>query len=98
MISKPEFTRMVNSVTPENALKMQGVFKDGTIGNYDFSKGDSIVDFALSRNLRVRGHTLIWGKLSHYFKRPDLDQYLSGFPEEDRSKILQELFGHPYPK
>jgi endo-1,4-beta-xylanase len=92
MMSRPEFAEIVNSVTPENALKMQGVFKDGIVGNYDFSESDRIVDFALSKNLRVRGHTLIWGKLSHYFKNPDLDLYLSAFPEEERSQKLKELF------
>jgi len=92
MMSRPEFTKIANSITPENALKMQGVFKDGRVGNYNFSEGDSIVDFALSKNLRVRGHTLIWGKLSHYFKNPDLDLYLSAFPEEERSQKLEELF------
>jgi endo-1,4-beta-xylanase len=91
MISKPEFTKIVNSVTPEDELKMEGIWKDWEVGNYDFSEGDSIVDFAISKNLRVRGHTLIWGKLSHYFKRPDLDEYLSGFPEENRTGILQEI-------
>ena len=35
MISRPEFTLAVNSLTPENALKMQGVFKDGIVGQYD---------------------------------------------------------------
>ena len=92
MISRPEFTSAVNSVTPERALKMQGVFKNMEVGNYDFTEGDAIVDFALDKNLRVRGHTLIWGKLSHYFKAPDLDKYLSNFPEQERTGILKKIF------
>jgi len=47
-----------NSITAENAMKWGSVAP--TVGNYDFSKADAVVDFADSRGVRVRGHTLVW--------------------------------------
>jgi endo-1,4-beta-xylanase len=86
-----EVNRSFNSLTPENDLKLGLLIVDKQIGVYDFSTADSIVDFAIQNNFRIRGHTLVWGKLSSLFKHPDLDAYLSDFPEQDRSKILKDL-------
>ncbi|MBI3786363.1 MAG: endo-1,4-beta-xylanase, partial [Deltaproteobacteria bacterium] len=47
-----------NSVTAENAMKWHSVAP--TVGNYDFTHADAIVELAESRGVRVRGHTLIW--------------------------------------
>ncbi len=90
-ITNPKFYNNFNSVTPENELKMGALFKNSEIGEYDFSHADSIVNSALSRNIRVRGHALVWGKLSGVFKRPDLDHYLKDFPIEERSNALWNL-------
>ena len=51
-----EFT----SITSGPAVKWRMIQKDGKLGEYDFALGDRIVDAALDRGLRVRGHTLIW--------------------------------------
>jgi endo-1,4-beta-xylanase len=86
-----EVNRSFNSLTPENDLKLGLLIVDKQIGVYDFSTADSIVDFAIQNNFRIRGHTLVWGKLSSLFKHPDLDAYLSDFPEQDRPEILKNL-------
>jgi endo-1,4-beta-xylanase len=89
-ISDPLFYRNFNSVTPENALKMGPLLKDLKIGQYDFTAADMIVNEALQKNLRIRGHTLVWGKQSDTFKKPDLRKWLETFPKADRSRILKE--------
>jgi endo-1,4-beta-xylanase len=47
-----------NSITAENHLKMYRIHPEQN--RYDFSKADSIVDFALKNGKRVHGHTLVW--------------------------------------
>ena len=51
-----EFT----SITCGPAVKWRMIQKDGKVGEYDFDLGDRIIDAALDKGLRVRGHTLIW--------------------------------------
>lgn len=47
-----------NSITAENQMKMYRIHPQQN--RYDFSKADSIVDFALRKGKRVHGHTLVW--------------------------------------
>jgi endo-1,4-beta-xylanase len=89
-ITRSELNQNFNSLTPENALKMEGLFVNREVGRYNFSRADSIVNSAIAENLRVRGHVLVWGKLSDFFKSPDLEEYLRNFPEEQKSKVLHE--------
>lgn len=89
-ISDPLFSDNFNSVTPENLLKMGPLLKDLRIGEYDFSHADTLVNLALEKNIRVRGHTLVWGKQSDMFKSPDLKAWLENYPEQERSSILQK--------
>ncbi len=51
-----------NSITPENALKWPSL--SVAEGDYDFSVSDRILDFAESKGLRFRGHTLLWARLN----------------------------------
>jgi endo-1,4-beta-xylanase len=90
-IKDPEFYTNFNSITPARELKMGSLLKNNKVGEYDFSHADSIIDISLEKNLRIRGHVLVWGKLSSMFKSPDLDAYLDQFPKENRSKILWDL-------
>ena len=46
-------------VVAENAMKPAELAAAGE-GRYDFSAADALVDSALARGLKVRGHTLIW--------------------------------------
>ncbi|MGH3415742.1 MAG: endo-1,4-beta-xylanase, partial [Actinocrinis sp.] len=45
-------------VTPENEMKWDTVEPNN--GQYNFSPGDAIVNFATSHGERVRGHNLVW--------------------------------------
>ncbi len=47
-----------NLITTENALKFGPVHPDPD--RYDFEAADRIVEFGLTHNLKIRGHTLIW--------------------------------------
>ncbi|MCK8492770.1 endo-1,4-beta-xylanase [Spirosoma sp. RP8] len=50
--------REFNSITSENALKMNRLLV--APNQYDWSGGDSIVDFARTTGKRMHGHTLVW--------------------------------------
>lgn len=47
-----------NYVTPENEMKWD--ITEPTPGNFNFSAGDRIVDFAMRNGMKVRGHALLW--------------------------------------
>jgi endo-1,4-beta-xylanase len=47
-----------NSVTAENEMKWDAV--EPTRNSFNFSAADQIVNHAVSRNMTVRGHTLVW--------------------------------------
>ena len=51
--------REFNAITPENAMKWDTIHPEPD--RYDFSQGDTIVEFARHNGLKVRGHTLVWG-------------------------------------
>lgn len=50
--------RLWRSVTPENELKWLST--EPSPGRFAFSAGDTVVGFARSHGLRVRGHALVW--------------------------------------
>jgi len=54
------FTREFSSLTPENAMKWSVV--SPTPGSYAFGEADALVELAESAGMRVRGHTLFWGR------------------------------------
>jgi endo-1,4-beta-xylanase len=47
-----------NSITPENAMKMEPIHPKEN--EYNWRDADSIVAFAKANHLKVRGHTLCW--------------------------------------
>lgn len=47
-----------NSVTPENDMKMGPIHPEEN--RYNWKNADAIVDFAISHNIRIRGHNLLW--------------------------------------
>jgi endo-1,4-beta-xylanase len=53
--------REFNSITAENAMKWGSLAL--TVGNYDFADADAIAEFAASVGVRLRGHTLLWGRM-----------------------------------
>ncbi len=50
--------REYNLVEPENAMKWDTVHPGPQ--SFDFSEADLIVDFAIARGMKIRGHTLVW--------------------------------------
>ena len=50
--------REFNMLEPEDALKWEGLHP--TPETFDFSQADRIVAFAMSHQMKVRGHTLVW--------------------------------------
>lgn len=50
--------RHFNSITTENEMKFESLQK--TEGSFDFRVADSMVAFAKSRGMKVRGHALVW--------------------------------------
>lgn len=50
--------REFNSLTPENAMKMQPIHPEEN--RYYWKDADSIVNFAQANGLKVRGHNLCW--------------------------------------
>ncbi|MGL1888141.1 MAG: endo-1,4-beta-xylanase [Reichenbachiella sp.] len=47
-----------DQITAEYEMKMNIMYPSE--GNYDYSKGDAIVDFAVDNGLEVHGHALVW--------------------------------------
>ena len=52
--------REFNQVGAENAFKWHAVANQ--VGEYDFTLTDAFADYAAQHDLRLRGHTLIWGR------------------------------------
>ena len=53
-ILKNEFAMVV----AENEMKVDAI--EPSQNNFNFSNGDKLVNFAMSNNMKVRGHTLVW--------------------------------------
>jgi endo-1,4-beta-xylanase len=49
-----------NQIAPENDLKWQLVHPRAGADGYDFAPADAFVNFGLSNNMHVIGHTLVW--------------------------------------
>ena len=49
-----------NQLSPENDLKWQVVHPREGADGYDFTPADAFVNFGISNNLYVVGHTLVW--------------------------------------
>lgn len=52
------FAHHYNSMTAENDMKPQSM--SSAKGVYDYTNGDTLIDWAQSHNIEVHGHTLAW--------------------------------------
>jgi endo-1,4-beta-xylanase len=95
--SSPLYAEMVptsyNSITPENATKWRRMLVNGKIGEYDFSEADAIVDYAVSKGVRVRGHTLVWGKFPGTTYPKELDERIASATDPS-SELRQVMRDH----
>lgn len=80
-----------SSITPDNPLKWGRTVNNENIYDYDYSKADAMVNYALENKLRVRGHVLVWGRAVDFFKNPDLRQLLSDIPEQEMPDTLRYM-------
>jgi endo-1,4-beta-xylanase len=68
---RPLIGREFNALTPGNAMKWDAT--EPNQGQFNYSRGDAIVDLAESNDQLVRGHTLVW-----HNQTPGWVQNLSG--------------------
>jgi endo-1,4-beta-xylanase len=74
-------SREFNMVTAENEMKIDAT--EPQRGQFDFSAGDRVYNWAVQNGKRVRGHTLAW-----YAQQPGWMQSLSG------SSLRQAMIDH----
>ena len=55
-------TKEFNSVVAENHFKPGKLLVDASNWKFDFDKADELMTYCQANNLRMRGHTLVWGK------------------------------------
>lgn len=85
--------RDFNSMTPANALKWGNLLVGGKLGKYDFSTADALVDLALAKHTRVRGHALVWGRFPGAGHPSDLEEVLKAAPDP-KARLEQILREH----
>lgn len=62
-LAYPELiSKEFNSLVAENDFKPGQLLIDAKNWKFDFTKADKLLSFADAQNMRLRGHTLIWGK------------------------------------
>lgn len=75
-INHPAFTGFFNSYSSINELKIGSVLKNPQQPVYDFTQADAFIAQAQQQQLRIRGHALVFGKLSDVYERPNLQTWL----------------------
>lgn len=81
-----------NSLVAENAMKWESI--EPQEGQFNFTGGDAIRDFAKANGMQMRGHTLVWHSQTPdwVFERAD-GQPLTNSPE-DQQILLNRLENH----
>jgi endo-1,4-beta-xylanase len=82
--SEPAYTetlaREYNMLEPEDAMKRTALRPDAN--TFNFTEADKIVSFAQAHGMKVRGHTLVWGRHN--------PEWLEKSLPRDRPKLLHE--------
>lgn len=79
-----------NILVPENHLKWSYVHPGKN--RYDFSKADTIIEFAVKNGMKVRGHTLVWHRSipEWLVSCADTENATVHFSREDLENILKK--------
>jgi len=87
--------RDFNSMTPANALKWGSLLVGGKLGSYDFRQADALVNLALAKPVRLRGHTLVWGRYAGHGHPADLEATVQAAPDPRREleRLMAEHIG-----
>jgi len=78
-----------NSVVGENDFKPGKLLVNAKNWTFDFSKADKLLAFADANNMRMRGHTLIWGKFPGMTYPAAWGKMIS--ESNDKKKVMEGL-------
>ncbi|MDH3652384.1 MAG: endo-1,4-beta-xylanase [Saprospiraceae bacterium] len=82
-----------NSVVAENHFKPGYLMKDPGSWEFDFSSADELIAFSRSNGLRIRGHTLIWGKFPGMtYPKEWISQINEASDKEQKMKALMTQY------
>nr|WKN36116.1 endo-1,4-beta-xylanase [Tunicatimonas sp. TK19036] len=84
--------REFSSLTAENMMKPQYLWAGER--TYDFSRSDSIINFAQAHNMQVHGHTLAWHNMQPRWLRESIDSYDSATLENMLRDYIQAVVTH----
>ncbi|MEN9918603.1 MAG: hypothetical protein RL662_1039 [Bacteroidota bacterium] len=79
-------TSHYTSLTAENEMKFESL--QPTENNFLWDKADAIVDFVVGKNMKVRGHTLVWHR-----QTPDW-VFKNGGDKADKNMLYQRMEAH----
>lgn len=91
-LTSGHFSETFNSSTPTNRLKLGSILQLPSENqsteqlDFNFAKTDEWLNVALQQGIRVRGHTLVWGRLSDDYQDPDLQTWLDRFDTEKQKR------------
>lgn len=97
-LSDAPYTQLLGSqfgpITPGNSMKWDST--ERTQGQFSFSGGDQIVNFAQAHGQSVRGHTLVWhsqlpgwvGQLPASQVRPAMENHIANVAGHYRGKVF----------
>jgi len=84
-----------NSVTPGNDLKWDTT--EPMQGNFNFTPGDNILNFAQAHNIKMRGHTFVWHNQVPAWVFQDangVDMSTQPFSQANKQLLLSRLQNH----
>ncbi|WKN42648.1 endo-1,4-beta-xylanase [Tunicatimonas pelagia] len=84
--------REFSSITAENVMKPQYIW--AAERQYDFSLGDSLLEFAQAHNQQVHGHTLAWHLMQPDWLENTIDSYDSATLENLLRDYIQATVKH----
>lgn len=82
-------SQQFNSIVAENHFKPGKLLKNADQWEFDFTQADKLVEFSNSNNMRLRGHTLIWGKFAgRTYPKEWVDEIKKARNKEEKMKEL----------